>query len=57
MARVLFHVGVPDVEAALREAETLGGVRRLGPDQAPESPLVMGLTDPEGHLSGVAGTT
>jgi predicted enzyme related to lactoylglutathione lyase len=55
--RVLFYVGVPDVEAALREAERLGGVRTMGPEQAPDSPLVVGhFTDPEGHFIGVAGT-
>jgi uncharacterized protein len=55
--RVLFYVGVPDVDAALREAERLGGVRMMGPERAPDSPLVVGhFTDPEGHLIGVAGT-
>jgi uncharacterized protein len=55
--RVLFYVGVPDVEAALCEAERLGGVRTMGPERAPASPLVVGhFTDPEGHLIGVAGT-
>src|SRR6202012_1974913 len=34
-AHVLFYVGVPDVGAALREAERLGGQRRLGPERAP----------------------
>ncbi len=39
--RVLFYVGVPDVEAALEQAERLGGTHQLGP---------------EGNLIGVAGT-
>jgi predicted enzyme related to lactoylglutathione lyase len=30
-SHVLFYVGVPDVEAALRRAESLGGKRRMGP--------------------------
>jgi hypothetical protein len=56
-ARVLFYIGVPDVEAALRRAESLGGTRAMGPEQAPGSALVVGhFTDPEGHLIGVAGT-
>ena len=56
-ARVLFYVGVPDVEAALRKAESLGGTRTMGPARAPGSALVVGhFTDPEGHLIGVAGT-
>lgn len=52
---VVFYVGVPDVEAALEKAESLGGKRRLGPEQTPETPLVVGhFTDPEGHLIGLA---
>jgi predicted enzyme related to lactoylglutathione lyase len=55
--RVIFYVGVPDVEAALQKAESLGGTRRMGPDQAPGRGLVIGhFTDPEGNLIGVAGT-
>jgi uncharacterized protein len=47
---------VPDVEAALREAERLGGTRRMGPETAPGGGLVVGhFTDPEGNLVGVAG--
>ncbi len=54
--RVLFYVSVPDVEAALRKAESLGGRRRMGPERAPGGDLVVGhFTDPEGHLIGVAG--
>ncbi len=54
---VIFYVGVPDVEAALQMAESLGGKRRMGPDQAPGTGLVVGhFTDPEGHLIGLAGT-
>jgi uncharacterized protein len=56
-ARVLFYVGVPDVEAALQQAERLGGARTMGPERAPGGSLVVGqFTDPEGHLLGVAGT-
>jgi uncharacterized protein len=56
-SHVIFYVGVPDVEAALRQAENLGGKRVMGPEQAPGSPLVVGhFTDIEGHLVGVAGT-
>ncbi|HEX5292078.1 MAG TPA: VOC family protein [Streptosporangiaceae bacterium] len=51
----MFYVGVPDVEAALREAERLGGQRVLGPERNPGTPLVIGhFTDPEGHLIGLA---
>jgi uncharacterized protein len=53
---VIFYVGVPDVEAALRKAESLGGTRRMGPASAQGTELVVGhFTDPEGHLIGVAG--
>ena len=53
---VVFYVGVPDVEAALTEAERLGGTRRMGPETAPGGGLVVGhFTDPEGNLVGVAG--
>jgi uncharacterized protein len=53
--RVLFYVQVPNVEAALQQAESLGGKRRMGPEGTPGT-LVVGLfTDPEGHLIGVAG--
>jgi predicted enzyme related to lactoylglutathione lyase len=55
-SHALFYVGVPDVEAALRQAESLGGTRRMGPEQAPGRDLVVGqFTDPEGNLIGVAG--
>lgn len=53
--RVLFYVGVPDVEAALRTAELLGGKRVMGPARA-GSFAVGHFTDPEGNLIGVAGT-
>jgi hypothetical protein len=54
--RVLFYVGVPDVEAALQKAESLGGTRRMGPEPASGGALAVGhFTDPEGHLIGVAG--
>jgi predicted enzyme related to lactoylglutathione lyase len=52
---VIFYVGVPDVEAALQQAERLGGTRRMGPAHAPSGLVVGHFTDPEGHLIGVAG--
>jgi predicted enzyme related to lactoylglutathione lyase len=54
--RVLFYVGVPNVEAALQNAESLGGQRRIGPAGTPGTLVVGQFTDPEGHLIGVAGT-
>ncbi len=51
--RVLFYVSVPDVEAALREAESLGGRRVMGP--ARQGAFAVGhFTDPEDNLVGVA---
>jgi uncharacterized protein len=55
-SQALFYVGVPDVAAALAEAERLGGTRRMGPDRAPGRDLVVAhFTDPEGTLIGLAG--
>jgi uncharacterized protein len=52
---VIFYVGVPNVEAALQQAESLGGKRRMGPVKAPTGLVVGHFTDPEGHLIGLAG--
>lgn len=54
--RVLFYVGVPNVEAALQRAESLGGERRMGPEGTPGRLVVGQFIDPEGNLIGVAGT-
>jgi hypothetical protein len=53
--RVLFYVGVPDVESALQEAESLGGKRLMGPEPESGDFAVGHFTDPEGNLIGVAG--
>ena len=50
---VTFYVEVPDVEASLAQAESLGGTRMMGPEEVMEG-LTIGLfTDPEGHVVGV----
>lgn len=50
---VTVYVEVPDVEAALARAESLGGTRMMGPDEVMDG-LVIGLfTDPEGHTIGL----
>ena len=50
---VTFYVEVPDVEASLAKAESLGGTRMMGPDDVMPG-LTIGLfTDPEGHVIGV----
>jgi predicted enzyme related to lactoylglutathione lyase len=51
---VTFYVEVPDVEAALAKAESLGGKRLFGPDKVPGTDVELGqLADPEGHVIGV----
>jgi predicted enzyme related to lactoylglutathione lyase len=55
-ARAMFYVAVPDVEAALQKAESLGGTRRMGPEQAPTGLVVGHFIDPEGNLIGLAAT-
>lgn len=51
---VTFYVQVPDVEAALQQAEELGGSRVMGPEEVPGAGITLGqLKDPEGHLIGV----
>jgi predicted enzyme related to lactoylglutathione lyase len=54
-AHAMFYVGVADVEAALKQAERLGGKRVMGPERAPTGLVVGHFTDPEGNLIGVAG--
>jgi len=50
---VTFYVEVPDVEAALADAERLGGSRTMGPDEVPGGPVIGMFTDPEGHTVGL----
>jgi predicted enzyme related to lactoylglutathione lyase len=50
--RVLFYVGVPDVESALQKAESLGGKR---PEPKSGDFAVGRFVDPEGNVIGVAG--
>jgi predicted enzyme related to lactoylglutathione lyase len=55
---VTFYVEVPDVEAALAKAESLGGTRVMGPDPVPGTDVVLGqFKDPEGHMIGVTQAT
>ena len=54
-SHAVFYVAVPDVEAALAKAESLGGKRLMGPERAPSGLVVGHFTDPEGNLVGVAG--
>jgi len=53
---VTFYIEVPDVEAALAKAESLGGTRVMGPDKVMEQIEIGQFTDPEGHLVGLVKT-
>jgi predicted enzyme related to lactoylglutathione lyase len=50
---VTFYIGVPDVEAALAKAESLGGTRVMGPEKVMDQVELGHFTDPEGHVIGV----
>ncbi|HEU4450760.1 MAG TPA: VOC family protein [Gaiellaceae bacterium] len=50
---VTFYVEVPDVEAALAKAESLGGTRMMGPETIMEGVELGQFADPEGHLVGL----
>jgi predicted enzyme related to lactoylglutathione lyase len=50
---VTFYVEVPDVEACLAQAESLGGTRVMGPEKIMEGVELGQFTDPEGHLIGI----
>src|SRR5262249_54271882 len=46
---VTFYVEVPDIEATLKQAESLGGSRIFGPSAIPGTDVVLGqFNDPEG---------
>lgn len=47
------YVEVPDVEAALANAEALGGARLMGPEKVMEGVEIGVAEDPEGHVIGV----
>jgi uncharacterized protein len=53
---VTFYIEVPDVEAALAKAESLGGTRVMGPEKIMDQVELGQFTDPEGHLIGVVKT-
>jgi predicted enzyme related to lactoylglutathione lyase len=50
---VTFYVEVPDVEAALEKAESIGGTRVFGPETIMEGIELGQFTDPEGHVIGL----
>src|SRR5437899_1124633 len=50
---VTFYVEVPDVEAALAKAESLGGERVMGPETIMGRLTLGQFKDPEGHVIGL----
>ncbi|HEX6228224.1 MAG TPA: VOC family protein [Solirubrobacterales bacterium] len=48
-----FYVEVPDVEAALAQAESLGGTRVMGPEKLMGTMELGQFKDPEGTLIGL----
>jgi predicted enzyme related to lactoylglutathione lyase len=50
---VTFYVEVPDVEAALAKAESLGGERVMGPEKIMDQVELGQFKDPEGHVIGL----
>jgi uncharacterized protein len=50
---VTVYIEVPDVEAALAKAESLGGTRTMGPEKIMDGVELGHFTDLEGHLVGV----
>lgn len=54
---VTFYVEVPNVEGALRKAESLGGKRVMGPDTVTEGVEIGLFLDPEGHVIGLIRST
>jgi hypothetical protein len=54
VGHVTFYVEVPDIEAALAKAESLGGKRMSGPDEVPGGGIsIAHFNDPEGHVIGL----
>lgn len=51
--QVTVYVEVPDVEAALARAESLGGRRLMGPEKVTDGVEIGQFADPEGHVFGL----
>jgi predicted enzyme related to lactoylglutathione lyase len=54
---VTFFVGVPDVEAALAKAESLGGTRVTDPYEVMAGVVIGRFKDPDGNEIGVIDTS
>jgi len=54
---ITFYVEVPDVEAALAKAESLGGTRVMGPETITEGITLGQFLDSEGNVVGLTQST
>ena len=55
---VTFYVEVPDIDAAMDKAESLGGTRLSEPDEVPGQGIkIAHIADPEGHTLGLLSST
>jgi hypothetical protein len=48
-----FYVQVPDLDAALAQIQSLGGMTMMPPQQVPGGPRVALFKDPEDHVVGL----
>jgi len=51
---VTFYVNVPDLQAALDRATSLGGKVLMPPMEVPGGPAIAQFADPEGNVIGLA---
>lgn len=51
---VTFYVNVPDIAAALKKAESLGGKTVMPPMAVPGGPEIAQFSDPEGNVIGLS---
>jgi len=50
---VTIYFQVPDLEATLREAESMGGTKLMDPESVPGGPTIAMFADPEGNPIGL----
>ena len=55
--RVTFYVAVPDLAAALKKAESLGGKTAMEPHLVPGGPEIAMFVDPDGNHIGLVKDT
>ncbi len=52
-SHVTFYVAVPDLDAALKKIQSLGGKTTMPPMEVPGGPWIAMFNDPEGHSIGL----